>query len=795
MDGPIPHVNTPTSKVPAPPTLTLVGKAANLLKWLIVPGSYGDLPLDEVRVRRRRKSRYLVRGFLFLLIALTIGTISIKDTGGHSPLTDDIAIALMVNLLIILLLIMSLLVARNLVKLYVEWRGNVAGARFQTKLVISFLFMTFVPAALMFAVATELISDTVDKWLNARIEGTLEESLQVAQSLYQESKTRTEVNTVYLAGVIEQRGLYGPRLSLSLNRLLRQKIREYDVDLIQVYDQAFVLVAEASRADTPVTFAIAGNPEIMANAALGETITRVEERPGASMVISIAPVIDERDGRMRGVVVAAKEVTRKLIERVFSISNAFDDYKRLTAQKEIIKSTYQVTLALVALVVIFSAIWIGFYLAKGITVPLSLLSEATEEIATGNLDIIIDIPVQDDEVGQLVTAFNRMTNDLRLSKAQIEQANQDLTLTNTELFRHGQYMEAVLENVAGGVVTIDRAGSITTINGSAVRMVGFATTDEAKGKSYRAVFDPAIHGPIREMVREMALKNAVSTERELSVATSGESVRTFKVAVSVLLDKAGEYSGAVIVFDDLTDVIAAQRATTLREMARVVAHEIKNPLTPIQLNVQRARRKFDQGSDDFGRVFVEATDTIIAEVEQLKLLVNKFSQVAKLSEAIPGEAQLSAMRLLDLSPAPARLNDLVEEVARLYRDIRAEVSLETDLDPAIRLIHIDAEQMRRVLVNLVENAMDAINGTGSVIIRTRRHSDQRRVVIEVVDSGAGLTESVQDRLFMPYVTTKPHGAGLGLAIVARIIEDHGGIITAASNDPAGAVFTIELPED
>lgn len=765
----------------------------NLLKWLIVPGSYGDLDLDEISKSRRRKTRYLIGGSIFLLILLTVVKLLLQDSSLDAPITNDLTVALVFNLLIILMVLMALLVVRNLVKLYFERRGQVAGARFQTKLVIAFLFMTLVPAGLMFAVATELISETVDKWLNARIEQTLKESLQVAEKLYSESRERTEANAVYLASLVNRRGLIGPRLKRSLNRLLRQKLREYNVDLIQVYNKEFELIAEASRSDTHVTFSLETTTEAMANAALGEIVTRVEERPGASMVISVVPVNEDRDGSMKGVVVAAKEISRQLIDRVFSISRAFEDYKRLTLRKEIIKSSYQVTLALVGLVIIFSSIWIGFYIAKGITVPLQTLSEATEVIAAGNLDVTIDIPTQDDEVGQLVTAFNKMTHDLRDSKGQLEKANLDLTGINIELHNRGQYIEAVLDHVAAGIVSIDKGGLITTINDSAARMLG-VNPDDARGKNYRKVFGPDLLEPMRQMVKEMTRGESTTTERELAINLGGKR-RTLKTATSMLRDHEGQYMGAVLVFDDLTDVITAQRSMALREMARVVAHEIKNPLTPIQLNVQRMRRKHEQNAPDFDRVFDDATLTIAQEVGELKQLVEKFSRLANLSDAQPSDARLSDVTLLDLNPEPSRLHDIINEVVKLYRDTRQGVSLLTQLDPSIMLLNIDTEQIKRVIINLIENAMDALNGGGEITIRTRRSKDSKKIIMEVMDTGVGLSDSTKEQLFLPYFTTKPDGAGLGLAIVSRIIEDHGGSIKVSDNEPSGAVFTIELPEE
>jgi two-component system nitrogen regulation sensor histidine kinase NtrY len=771
----------------------------NLLKWLVIPGAYDPgMDPNDIQDKRRRKVRYLAAGFMGLFILMVVVWLMRHEASLDAPISNDLAVALVLNLLIILLILLTLLVARQLVKLYFDRRGAVAGARFQTKLVLAFLFMTLAPSILMFAVATELLSEAVDKWLNARVETTLSEALQVAESLYSESKERAQGNAEYMAGLVKQRGLLAERSTPSLHRLMRQKLREYNIDLIQVYDHDFHLIAEATRAGTVAAFTLDDAPDVMARVALGETVTHVIETPNGSLVASIVPVRPDSDTeRASGGVVVIKEVTRQLIRRVQGITKAFEDYKQLTLKKEIIKASYQVTLALVALVIVFSAVWVGFYLAKGITIPLTQLSHATDRIAAGDLTVTIDAPPRDDEVGQLIDAFNKMTHDLRVSEERIRRANVELTEANEELRHWGQYIEAVLENVAAGVISIDKSGTVTTLNGSAARMLG-VTPDRARGKHYKRLLDRSALAPIRQIFRDQPPKKVQSMEREVEIRLNGER-RVIKTTLSTLTDHEGAYLGAVMVFDDLTALIAAQRSEAWREMARVVAHEIKNPLTPIQLNAQRMRRKFEKGAPDFPKVFDDATNTIIQEVTQLKSLVNKFSQLAKMGDTVdlggragpkPGLADVS---LLDLSPEPAPLHDVIDEVVKLYRDTRPGVTLTIDLDPSVDLVTIDTEQIKRVFTNLVENAFDAIEGEGTIAITTRRSSDGRWVGITVADSGHGVTANVKERVFLPYFSTKPDGAGLGLAIVSRIIEDHGGRISIADNEPDGTTFTLRLP--
>ncbi|MBI4665979.1 MAG: HAMP domain-containing protein [Nitrospinae bacterium] len=772
-----------------------VNRLLNLLKWLVVPGQYGEMDPGDIVARRKKNTRYLIIGATSLFILLTVAAILMQDSGVDAPISNDLAVALVLNLNVILLVVMVLLVIRNLVKLYFERRGKIAGARFQTKLVISFLAMTLVPSALMFTVASELISDTVDKWLNARIERTLQESLLVAESLYRESEDETRGKAQYLSTLLDMRGLITEGSAVNLNRLLRQKLREYNVDLIQAYNQDFELVSEVSRPKSEITFQMEDKPDLLARVAVGETVTEVDDKEGVNMVISLSPIADDTgEGRVKGVVVVAREVTRRLIEQAHSITKAFEDYKQLKIKKELIKTSYQVTLLLVALVIMFSSIWIGFYLARGITVPLKTLSEAAEAVARGDLNVRIDTPAKNDEVGQLITSFNNMTHDLSTSKGQLEEAMRNLTGSNVELHHWGQYIEAVLENVPGGVVSIDKAGMVTTINDYAAAMFG-VPPGSAKGKNYRRVFGSNLLAPIKGMIREMRHDGKNTVEQELDITVNGQR-RALKTSVSMLQDRGGQYMGMVIVFNDLTDFISAQRALALKEMARVVAHEIKNPLTPIQLNAQRMRRKFEQKAPDFPKVFDDATNTIIREVEQMKGLVEQFSRMAKMSDAGPGSDTLSAAKDMvfpDPRMEPCVLHDTINGVINLYKHTRQGVSIQSDLDPAVNIVRMDPEQMKRVFINLVDNAMDALNGEGNIVIKTRAQPDRRRVQIQVEDTGHGVVDGLAQSIFKPYFSTKPSGAGLGLAIVNRVVEDHGGSITVSANRPRGTVFTVELP--
>tara|TARA_B100001964_G_C14257316_1_gene613170 strand:+ start:3436 stop:5778 length:2343 start_codon:yes stop_codon:yes gene_type:complete len=771
-----------------------MNRALNFAKWLVLPGDYRDEKPDSIINIRKRKTRYVMLAGFVLFIVLFMATLFLSESEINTPISNNILVAISLNFGLILVLVLLLLVARNIIKLYFERRGGIAGSRFQARLVIAFLSLTLIPSILVFTVASELLSDTIDKWINSPIEQTLHESVAVAEALYKNSEKQTMSYAAYVAGLIHRGKLLNPDAREVLKREIQKKTFEYDVDVIQVYNSDFEIIEEARKDNAFfVNFDLRTELNMLAKVAMGEAVSSIEDVREENHVVSMVPILIRPKGKpshVLGVVVVIKTVSRRLLEKVQGILEAFQDYKQLRIKKEMIKDSYQLTLATVALVLVFSSIWFGFYIAKGITVPLKLLAEATEAVAKGNLDIQIDLPNKGDEAAQLVGAFNKMTLDLKNSKEQVERINVELSESNTELYHWGQYIEAILENVGGGIFSLDKLGVVTTINESAAHMFGIEQ-DKSRGQNFNTMLEPKYLSPVRNVVREMSEQGEKTIVREINLLIDNKK-RILKAGGSVLTDHLGQYVGMVFVFDDITDLIGAQRTIAWREMARAIAHEIKNPLTPIQLNTQRLRRKYEQNAADFPKALDDATNIIIQEVEQLKALVDKFRQFSESPESYSGPLDPGESITLGLRPEPTMLHDIIFEVVKLYQNTRQNLLIETELDSAIQLVTIDAEQFRRALINLVENAMDSIGEGGLIIIRTIYDSARDKVVIEVIDNGHGVSEKDKEKIFQSYFSTKAQGTGLGLAIASQVVVDHGGTIKVSDNKPTGAVFTIEL---
>ena len=392
-----------------------------------------------------------------------------------------------------------------------------------------------------------------------------------------------------------------------------------------------------------------------------------------------------------------------------------------------------------------------------------------------DLSVKIDAKATD-EIGTLIESFNRMTGDLQGSKFKLEDANRSLRQTNVELDRRRAYIETVVETIAAGLLSIDRNGVITTFNPSGERILGLSA-DRIRDRPANDVFKEFGLDVFQAVYDRMQADARDDWSLEGQVDVQGKPVK-IRLNGSRMRDEANKDLGYVLIFDDLTELIKAQKVAAWQEVARRVAHEIKNPLTPIQLSAQRLRKKFFEKSPDFEKIFDEATNVIVTEVGSLKHMVDEFSKFARLP-----------------APQMARqsLNGVIEEVLTLYRSAHKDIEFCVALDKELPELNFDREQLKRVCVNLFDNAIQAMNHTGRVWVSTKYDTKRKRAIVSVADEGVGITPEDQEKLFVPYFTRKKTGTGLGLAIVRRIITDHDGQIQASNNHPKGAVFTFDLP--
>jgi two-component system nitrogen regulation sensor histidine kinase NtrY len=370
-----------------------------------------------------------------------------------------------------------------------------------------------------------------------------------------------------------------------------------------------------------------------------------------------------------------------------------------------------------------------------------------------------------------------MTTDLKTSKDKLEEANRELIKSNIELEQRRLYMEVVLANVAAGVVSADVDGKILTINKSAERMLNI----EGKrtiGKKFKDILTEDYIKIIDGFVGDEGLFRKGFLEKQIRLSLENKTL-TLLASLNVLRDDRGKYLGLVAVFEDLSEIEKAQRMAAWREVARRIAHEVKNPLTPIQLSAQRLKKRYGEklhGSD--GNVFQECTGMIIKQVEEIKRLVNAFSNFARMPTS---------------NPTPEDLNSIIEEAMTLYKEAHKDVGFVFRSSKELPVFNLDREQMKRVMINLLDNAIEAMDGEGKVSVDLDYDKTLQMARIEVTDNGSGISSENKMRLFEPYFSTKKQGTGLGLAIVSSIVTDHNGFIRVQDNKPKGVRFIIELP--
>ncbi|OGP86853.1 MAG: hypothetical protein A2Y95_01485 [Deltaproteobacteria bacterium RBG_13_65_10] len=735
--------------------------------------STSDLHRSELR--RRRRERIVIAILTLAVVALTYVTVSprnVLQTAGRLPLEANLVFFALINLNLLLLILLAFLVLRNLVKLVFERRSRVLGGRLKTRLVVAFFSFAIVPTAMLVIGAWAFMSKSIESWFSLPLDQSLKASLSVAQVYYRSTESDAKRASKQIARAVVAAGLANnPARRAEVRRLIESKRDEYDLALIEVYTSKGVLLGRARDSEIPLEKFPSYNEKALQHAFSNQRGAQLQDVKRGMVVSGFSPIRPvDADQPVLGVVLTRQYVPESLLGKMRLISRTVEEFRQVKVLEGPIRTIYLSILTAVTLVVILLATWFGFFLAKGITVPLQALAEGTEAIARGNLDYQID-QVANDEFGVLVTSFNKMTRDLKAS-------NEAVRLSNEELDRRRKYMEVVLSNVAAGVVSIDRDGRISTINKSAEKLLAIRV-EKTLGRRYDEALDADYLEMVRQMVSDMTRQGRESLARQITLSIRGQTF-TLLVSLTVLKDEEGDYKGMVAVFEDLTHLLKAQRALAWREVARRIAHEIKNPLTPIQLSAQRLRKRYlDKLQGEDITIFDECTATIVKQVDELKTLVNEFSNFARLPAA---------------NPAPSDLNRIVEEGLVLFQEGHKDIHFEFESHPGLPLCNLDRDQMKRVLLNLLDNAVAALDGEEGKIEVVTAYDDLLQVArLEVADNGCGIRTEDRGRLFEPYFSTKKAGTGLGLAIVSKIVADHNGYIRVRDNEPRGTRFVIELP--
>lgn len=725
--------------------------------------------IDEREMRKRRRERILMLVVGCLAIVFTI-LASQLSSQKELPISANILVYGLTSINIILILLLLFLIVRNIFKLFSESRKGVIGSKLRTKLVAAFVGLSLVPTILLFLFAINFLSYSIEFWFNIKIGDALNRSLEVAQVYYTQGEELAKFNARQISVDITKNRLYEAERAEYLNSLLSQRQKSYKVGRVEAYfdfNNEKVAFADAENFSFPP---VDLSPKMLEDIYSGKEISTIIPTRTGEAIVGVAPVFSYAvPTEVVGRVSVSYSIPQGFIDKLRSIANASEQYVQIKLLKNPIKFNYIVTLSIVTLIIIFLATWFGLSLAKSITDPIQDLVSATNRITQGDLASRIDIEA-DDEIGLLVKSFNHMTDDLQKSKTEVEEAN-------ISLEERRKYMAAVLRNVSAGVISTDKNGVITTINRAAEAMFQIDASDFLS-RNYQDFLPDEHLLLVDTLLQEMKENHERILEKQLELMLQDKAL-TVLMTLTMIEDEEGNYSGNVVVFEDLTEMQKAERAAAWREVARRMAHEIKNPLTPVQLSAQRLQRKYGDKLGEEGSVFKECTQTIIDQVEVLKNLVNEFSRYARMPVT---------------TLAPNDLNGVVSEAVTLFVDAHKDINFEYRPAEGLPKFNLDAEQINRVMINLLDNAVASINKkTGHIGVIVRYDETHKKVTVAVADDGAGVPASYKRKVFEPYFSTKKAGTGLGLAIVSSIISDHKGQVSVNDNYPTGTIVSFQLP--
>jgi len=731
---------------------------------------------DAQEKKRRKREFWIIITISLLLVGLTFLELHYQKFAEEIPLSNNIILIGLVNIDVILALLLIFLITRNFVKLFFEKKRRVLGAKLRTKLVFAFISLSLVPALLLFVASVGIVTKSTKKWFRSQVEVSLAGALEVAQAYYKEEAenivrfaTRFSRDPRFIEKILTS----APNASQDY---LQKMIPRYHVSTIMVFERNKLMLIARGVDSTLPDEALAPPPKDVLRLGFkkGKCFSYGASTSSGQVVFGITP-LGKRGPGANYLLVVGYFLKEDLVKKVKEISKAYLEYRQLKILKNPVKSIYLLSLLLVTLLVLFSATWFGLYFSKQITVPIQELAQATEEVSKGNLDFKLKIKTRD-EIAMLIEAFNRMTQEIKANKNQIETTALNLQQLNVELEQRRRYMEVVLQNIATGVISLDQEGRISTLNKSAAMLLG-VQAEKIVGKHLEEALKEPNKSMAMNLLKEVRENPMGRIERQIDLPI-GKRLITLRIKLTVLKEENGKYLGVVGVFEDLTQMLKAQRMVAWREVARRIAHEIKNPLTPIKLSAQRLKHRYSDRFKGNGEVFLECTDTIIQESDELKVLVNEFSRFARMPEA---------------NPKPDDLNDIIRDTLKIYPEAHPNIAFDIQLAKDLPEMNLDRAQISRAITNLVNNGIAAMDGEGELTIKTYFNRILKIVKLSIGDMGYGIPDKDKSRLFEPYFSTKKTGTGLGLTIVNTIVNDHNGYIRVRDNKPQGTVFEIEFP--
>ncbi|MBZ0112688.1 MAG: PAS domain S-box protein [Thermoanaerobaculia bacterium] len=721
------------------------------------------MKLREQFQRRRKDTRFILR-MLGLLLLLLSGLYFLLLRSRDLPdilVTNRVLLFVLWYIDAVLILAILFVLARSVFKLLLERRHKMLGSKFKSKLVATYIGLSLIPVLVLFLYATQLLQQSVDRWFATPVREVVQQGSNIAQTMLQELEANTLRDAQNIAGDLDGLQLADPATRPDLDRRLRRALRRSGLDVLAVYRGTDFLHGMINPQS-----GLTGLPEperaLLVQAALDGKATRIlAPSEQGRLILAAASVSGDHPLETRPLVVGARVIAPAVARQSQDLIQAYQSYRQLELQKAEITASQLLLFLMITLLVLLASSWVGLYLARRVTVPIQALVEGTRIIRTGDLTYRVKIAA-DDELGVLVDSFNRMTGAL-------ERGRQNLTEANRRLDAERALLEAILHSIAAGVIALDVDDAVVLSNDAALRMLG-QDFDDLRNRSIHEVWQDPERGKLLPL-----LDGAGEGRSEVKLVLRG-SWKTFEVHVTPMHDGEEGEVGKVIVLEDLTELIQAQQLAAWSDAARRIAHEIKNPLTPIRLAAERLTHRYRQQPEDFASTLEEGVSIIIREVETLKGMVDEFSRFARMP-------QLHATHF--------DLDTLVDEIVRLYQGLKPGVDVVGHVAPEAQRAWGDPEQIKGVLINLLDNAIQATDDPGRVSLTATASDTTLRLA--VADNGRGISPEAKGKLFLPHFSTKGRGTGLGLAIVHRIVSTHQGTVHVEDNEPKGSVFVIVLP--
>jgi len=710
---------------------------------------------------------------IFFLFTVIFAQATFKLTFLQPDTSEETLIFSAVSALIFLLLVaLTFVFLRTLLRIYAERKAGALGSKFASRMVLGALLLSLGPVIFLFLFSYGLLNRSVEKWFSRPTEDVQYHTSQIATLLTEYASANAQDEAVRMAATPDaQKSFHTENFTFIL-----EEFRQSEVTLQGGFALALVDdVAEASF------HAPEGWPLIRRHIPppAAPNQPRTFELLGETYVLGSAPVGDH------GRILVAMPLPAKYSAMLQDIERSRQEYNDLRLQRRRLRRTYLGYLLFLTVGVLFASTWLALFLSRMVTRPLAALADATQEISRGRLDHRVEVQAGS-EIGQLVDSFNRMAADLETSRNSIEASGREMARINSELEQRSRHIETILESVPSAVLSLDASRQIVRCNGALLRLLRLEQDPPVGLQSLHDLFSVDAVADLEHMLRKADRMGSTTSQMEfatprvkLNVAVTVASLD----AASARTRNGKQRAGYVVVLEDMTDILRAQKQSAWREVARRIAHEIKNPLTPLALSAERIRRHLDRGATPDAAslsIIRQCAATISSSLETVRTLVDEFSMLARFPAS---------------KPQPSDINGIVDQALLMFNGRLDGIRVQRVLASALPLVQADPDAMKRVIANLVDNAAEALEDSlvKEIVISTALMDDRDAVEIVIADTGHGITPETKERLFLPYFSTKGRGTGLGLAIVGRIIEDHRGSIRVEENAPVGTRFIVELP--